>query len=195
MKRLVPMIGVLYPFALVAALRWVEPKWIALAIGVVVVARMRTDALRLGDGVFVALGLVGLALTGLLNDERLLLFVPAATNAALLSLFGASLWDETSFVERIARARVPDLPGDEARYCRGVTKVWCAFFLANGACCVWLALYAERWLWAAYTGAAAYAFMGLLFAVEYLIRSKRFGRYAGSPFEPILRVAFGPPRA
>jgi uncharacterized membrane protein len=194
-KRLVPLLGVLYPFALLAALRWVEPKWIALAIGLAVATRMRASAIGLRNGVFVALGLAALGLTGLLNDERALLFVPAATNAALLMLFGSSLSDEASFVERIARTRVPDLPEEEARYCRGVTMVWCAFFLANGACCAALALYAERWLWAAYTGVAAYGLMGLLFAVEYLVRSKRFGRYGGSSFEPLLRVAFGPPRA
>ena len=195
MKRLFPVIGVLYPFALLPALQWLQPKWIALAIGVAVAARMGTGTTRLRTGLFVALGLAALALTGLLNDERALLFVPAATNAALLVLFGSTLWSEVSFVERIARSRVPELPPDEARYCRGVTKVWCAFFLANGACCAVLALYAERWVWVAYTGIAAYALMGLLFAIEYLIRSKRFGRYEGSPFEPLLRVAFGPPRA
>jgi uncharacterized membrane protein len=194
-RRLLPLVSVLYPFALVAALRWLDPLWIALANGVAVAAQLGSGRNRLKAGALVAFGLVALALLGLLDEERTLLFLPAATNVALLVLFGSTLWVDVSFVERIARARVPDLPAEEARYCRGVTMVWCAFFVANGAFCAGLAVYADRWLWASYTGVVAYVLMGLLFATEYLIRSKRFGRYRGSPVEPLLRVAFGPPRA
>jgi uncharacterized membrane protein len=188
-------VGVLYPFAVVAALRWLDPIWIAIAIGVATAAQVGSGRNRLQAGALIAFGLVALALLGLLDEERTLLFLPAATNVGLLGLFGSTLWGDMSFVERIARSRVPELPPEEARYCRRVTIVWCAFFVANGTFCAGLAVYGDHWLWAAYTGLVAYVLMGLLFAIEYLVRSKRFGRYEGSPVEPLLRVAFGPPRA
>jgi uncharacterized membrane protein len=198
-KRAIPLLAVLYPFVVVFALRWIEPRWIGLAIGAMVAIRAAASWRSVVPSkrmvLILLLLLLSLGFTWTRNDEVALLLAPVAINASLLVMFGSTLFGGPTFVETIARARTPNLPLDEVSYCRGVTKVWCAFFVANGSCCAVLALAADRWLWAAYTGLVAYALMGLLFTVEFAVRSKRFGRYRGSPLEPVLRMAFGPPRA
>lgn len=57
-----------------------------------------------------------------------------------------------------------------------MTVVWCAFFLVNGSAATALAVWAPRSWWAAYCGVISYLLVGTLFAVEYLIRKRRFGR-------------------
>jgi uncharacterized membrane protein len=198
-KRALSVMALLYPFAVVVALRWIEPRWIALALGTMLGLRIATfrgsatASLRAAALALLAAG--ALVVTWTSNDDVALLLAPVAINATLLVAFASTLFGGPTFVETIARSRVPELPPEEVQYCRTVTIVWCGFFVANGACCATLALYASRWTWATYTGFVSYALMGLLFAVEYTLRSKRFGRYRGSPIEPLLRLAFGPPRA
>jgi uncharacterized membrane protein len=86
-----------------------------------------------------------------------------------------------------------ELPEGGVAYCRGVTKVWCVFFVLNGAAAGGLALWAPVSWWAAYTGGAAYALMGLVFGVEYVVRKARFRRYGRGLHDRILSVLF-PPR-
>jgi len=188
-----------YPFLVFAGLQVLEARWVALGVATLFLLRWvtgwrspsRKDALR----VLAPVALVALVLgvTIALNDEHALLFVPVAVNAALLVAFGRTLWKGPPLVETFARMQVPDLPADEVRYCRSVTIVWCTFFLANGFVCGWLALYASTWAWTVYTGFVSYILIGLLFAVEFLVRSWRFGRYAGTPLEPLFRRVFRPP--
>jgi uncharacterized membrane protein len=75
-----------------------------------------------------------------------------------------------------------------------VTAVWCAFFVANGAISLELALAGSRASWALYTGVIAYVCLGALFAAEYVYRHWRFRRYVGAPTDTLLRRFF-PPRA
>jgi uncharacterized membrane protein len=198
-RRLLPLLAIVYPFALILGLRWVEPRGMALALGLLLVLRAPAASLSTllsWHSIVPALVLVAvLGASWVWNDERVLLLTPVSMNVALLIAFGSTLLGGPTFVERIARSRTPDLPAAEVAYCRAVTKVWCAFFVANGSCCAFLALLGDRWLWATYTGFVSYLLMGIVFAVEFTIRSSRFGRYAGSPLEPLLRRAFGPPRA
>jgi uncharacterized membrane protein len=64
------------------------------------------------------------------------------------------------------------LPAIAVRYTRKVTQVWAGFFLANGLFTVSLIVYAPLSWWALYTGLISYALIGLLFAVEWLVRQR-----------------------
>jgi uncharacterized membrane protein len=195
--RVVLAVG--YPFLVFAGLQFLAARWVALGVASLFLLRWvtnwhspsREDVLR----VLAPVALVALVLVAAiaLNDERALLFLPVAVNVALLVSFGRTLWSGPPLVETFARMQVPDLPADEVRYCRSVTIVWCAFFIANGLACGWLALYASTWIWTVYTGFVSYLLIGLLFVAEFLVRSWRFGRYAGTPVEPLLRRIFRPP--
>jgi uncharacterized membrane protein len=134
--------------------------------------------------------IVGLA--ALLDDRRFVLAVPVLINAALLYNFASSL-STTPLVERFARMQDPQLGPEQVRYCRSVTRVWCAFFVFNGALSAALAVYASVSLWALYTGLLAYLLIGLLATAEYVVRKARFREYGAGLHDRLLARVF-PPR-
>lgn len=185
-----------YPFLVFAALQGLEARWVALALAAALGLRVATLPRRprgaelrrlLGPGLPVA-GVLALAL--LWNDARALLLVPALVNAALLLAFGRTLLRGPPLVETLARLEHDDLSPAELRYCRGVTALWCAFFAANGAVALALALRGDLALWTLYTGGVSYLLVGLLFAAELTVRARRFGRYEGTLAEPLFRRLF-----
>lgn len=53
--------------------------------------------------------------------------------------FGRSLIaGQVSLIERIARVSMPDLPAGLGRYARGLTALWCVFFLLAAMALAWL---------------------------------------------------------
>ena len=175
-----------YPLAIYAALLWFEPRWVAAVVVTLILIRWRGRAL----GVFAGLSWLShaviaasLALSigaAVANDETLLRLYPAGISLTLLVLFGISLRQPPTLVERMARlARMArptqrELPDDAVRYCRRVTEVWCVFFAVNAAISIWSALAASREVWALYNGFLVYLAMGTLFAGEWLLRRHLF---------------------
>ena len=100
---------------------------------------------------------------------------PVAANVVLLISFGATLRrGSVPMIERFARLQEPDLDASKQAWCRAWTKIWCAFFVANGAVALALAALADLRTWALYNGGIAYALIGALFALEWLLRRRRF---------------------
>lgn len=197
-KLLRALLGLGYPFIVFAGLQFLQPREIALALAGLLVLRAllrwrRPDAAELRR-LAVPAGLVAVVLvpTLLLNDEAWLLMVPVAMNLALLFAFARTLWAGPPLVETFARLQVPDLPPDEVRYCRSVTRVWCVFFAGNAAVCLGLAWFAELGTWVLYTGFVSYVLVGVVYAVEFVVRSWRFGRYEGALVEPLFRRILPP---
>lgn len=192
-------LAVAYPLLIFVGLRWLEPRWMAVAIAAAVVLRTALRGRRPSSAELRLLATPGLLVAGVLgtafvaNDARTLLFVPVLINAALLLAFARTLRNGTPIVETFARLQDSDLTDAEVRYCRTVTGVWSFFFAANAAVTLWLALFADLWLWTLYTSGIAYVLVGALFVVEFVVRSWRFQRYAGSVVEPIFRRIFPPP--
>ena len=56
------------------------------------------------------------------------------------------------------------------RYCRKVCIAWCLFFILNAGISAFTALKCSDAVWSLYNGGISYALMGLMFAVEYIIR-------------------------
>ena len=134
------------------------------------------------------------ALGWFVKDPRFLLCLPTLINAALFVSFGQSLWTAMPLVERFARLSHADLGAAEVRYCRQVTKLWCGFFVFNGATAAALAWAAPLAWWATYTGLLAYLLMGLLMAGEYVVRKQRFGRWNSSLPDRFLATLLAAPR-
>jgi uncharacterized membrane protein len=105
---------------------------------------------------------------------RLALVWPVLVNLTFLATFAISL-QGTPIVERFARLQDPDLTPDKIAYCRAVTKVWCGFFVLNAAVIGALALARDLRWWTLYAGAISYVLIGLLFAVELIVRHSKFG--------------------
>lgn len=118
------------------------------------------------------------ALTAASNSAVPLKLYPVAVNAALLLLFGLSLWRGPSMVERLARLHEPNLDSAGVLYTRKVTQVWCGFFVLNGGLALCTALWASQQVWALYNGLIAYGLIGLLMAGEWCVRRRVRARKA-----------------
>lgn len=167
-----------YPLLVYATLKWFEPRWLALLLLAIALARLgggRRDALAWATAAL-ALGLALVA--GWMNAALPVKLYPVVVNALMLLLFGISLARPPSMVERIARIQEPELPPHAVAYTRRVTQVWCGFFVVNGCLALWTALYASNAAWALYNGLIAYLLMGALFAVEWLVRQRVRARHA-----------------
>lgn len=198
LKALAIGLGVMYPVLVYAGLSYFEPRTLALALGAGVLVRVVFVG-RLREGV--ALGRVLLAplcvgavlmVTAFSNEGRVFLFVPVLVNVALLVSFGVTLRHGPSMIETFARLQVDDLSPEEQRYAVIVTRVWCGFFLLNGAVALALAIRGSLGQWTLYTGFLSYLLMGALFGVEFLYRTWRFRRYVGGPLNPLLERLFPP---
>jgi uncharacterized membrane protein len=95
-------------------------------------------------------------------------------------------------VERFARLQDPELGPAQVVYCRSVTKVWCGFFVLNGALSATLALWAPLSVWALYTGLLSYVLIGLLGAAEYVVRKFRFREYGSGLHDRLIARVFPP---
>ncbi|MBK9656613.1 MAG: hypothetical protein IPO66_14590 [Rhodanobacteraceae bacterium] len=175
------LLGVLtlaYPLLVYAGLQRFEPRWLALLLLAIALARLgggRRDPLAWATAV---LALLLALVSGWLNAPLPVKLYPVAVNALMLLLFGLSLRHPPSLVERIARIQEPDLPPHAVTYTQRVTQVWCGFFVINGGIALWTALYASAATWALYNGLIAYLLMGALFAVEWLVRQRVRARHA-----------------
>jgi uncharacterized membrane protein len=164
----------LYPFIVYVGLRHWEPRVLALVLVGLALARAlstRSRAWLLVAGVTAALGTI----VALSNQPVPLKLYPVVMNAAMLGMFGASLFRPQTVIERIARLREPNLSEAGVRYTRGVTKLWCGFFVVNGTVALLTAWYAPDRVWALYNGLIAYMLIGALFAGEWLVRRKMRG--------------------
>jgi uncharacterized membrane protein len=170
MNVLAAVLTLLYPFAIWLGYGQVEPRWLAGLLLLAVLTRL--PALKLSAAarwsVAGALVRVGYAIwSNLLLPLKL---YPVLVSGALLAAFGYSLRTPVSAVERMARLRGETFAPPAQAYMRTVTQVWCGFFVLNGTIAFALALWASAGAWSLYTGVVSYGLMGLLFAIEYLVR-------------------------
>lgn len=170
-------VSIAYPVVVYLALGHVSPRWIALLLVALALARawVTREAFWLA-----AAALAGvLALAGALGDRwGPLKLYPALVNLVMLGLFATSLWRGPSVVERLARLREPHFPPAAIAYTRRVTQVWCGFFVVNGLVAVATALWASAATWALYNGLLSYVAMGLLMGGEWLVRRRVRARIA-----------------
>ena len=168
--------GLMYPFAVYFGMAHFAPWQFALLLGSLWLARALTGERRPGSLLMAVIALMFCALLGLFNSPALLRWYPVLVSTFMLCLFGLSLKYGPPMIERLARLREPVLPDIAIDYTRQVTKVWCLFFMLIGLVAACLTLWAPLSWWTLYNGLIAYALMGLLFFIEWLIRQKVRGR-------------------
>lgn len=172
----------LYPFAVYVGLsRW-DARAAALVLLVLIapaaIARLKKHrASELRAIAFVPLVTVSLlSLSAALDASGFILVVPVFVNLGLLATFGPTLRWGPPMIERFARLQEPELSGSKVAWCRAWTWIWCGFFALNAIAATALALFAPLQWWTLYNGLIAYGLIGLLFAVEFLLRHLKFGR-------------------
>ncbi len=117
-------------------------------------------------------GLIGITLIvlGILfRSKGWLLFYPVVVNACMLMAFASSLKQPQTIIERLARLQEPDLPQSGIQYTRKVTQVWCLFFLFNGITALYTCFLPIE-VWTLYNGLISYILIGVLFAIEWVVR-------------------------
>lgn len=202
MRTLLASLALTYPLLIGAGLVLVGPRILVAAAVVVLLLHVgagwrrwrRDDVTRAAVPAVLVAAVLGAV--AILDDGRLLLFVPALVNTAMLVSFARTLRGHgPSMIETFARLRHPELPASRGPYLRAVTWLWCAFFVVNIAVSVALAGWGTLAAWTVYNGVVAYILVGLLLAGERVYRYWRFRGYHGGPLDPIFRRVFPPPAA
>ncbi|WP_433738333.1 hypothetical protein [Pseudomonas putida] len=168
--------GLLYPFAVYFGMEHFAPWQFGLLLGSLWLARVLTGKRQPGSVWMALVAIIFCLLLALSDNPALLRWYPVLISAFMLTLFGGSLIYGPPVVERLARLREPDLPDEGIRYTRQVTIAWSVFFLCNGLCAAALTLWAPLSWWMVYTGLISYGLIGLMFAIELLIRIRVRGR-------------------
>ena len=99
-------------------------------------------------------------------------FYPVLVNFSMLVIFASSLYARQTVVEKLARIKEPDLPPEAVAYTRNVTRVWCVFFVFNGAVSAATAIWGSEQIWMLYNGFIAYILIGVLMASEWIVRQR-----------------------
>ncbi len=173
------VVSLAYPVVVYLALGHVSPRWIALLLVALALARawVTRESFWLGA----AAATTVLAVASLLGDRwGPLKLYPALVNLVMFGLFAMSLWRGPTVVERLARMRETNFPPAAIAYTRRVTQVWCGFFVVNGLIAAATALWASAAVWALYNGLLSYVAMGALMAGEWLVRRRVRGRIAAA---------------
>jgi len=196
--RAMVFMGASYPvLAHIAALTG-KPGLIAASIGLLVVLAL-LPALR--NGRLIAWTVLAGAAYGLHAAVgsgwavSLLMLPPVLLNGFMAWLFGHTLRNgQVPLIERAARAmRGPGavLGDDVVRYARGVTQVWTALFVVLAAVNLVLAALARPGglllaagvepavsvplgAWSLFANLLSYLFIAALFAIEFVVRGRRF---------------------
>lgn len=117
------------------------------------------------------------------NEKIFLKLYSVVISVTLLFVFGTTLFLEPNIIFRFAclsdkSIKNSSFEGSVNRYCRKVTIIWCCFFILNGSVSAFTALHdfgsneLNDKIWSVYNGGISYIIMGLLFAVEYLVRKQ-----------------------
>lgn len=171
LAALLVLVSLAYPAVVYLALGHVSPRWIALLLVALALAR----ALITRESFWLAAAALAtlLAAASFLGDRwGPLKLYPVLVNGVMLGLFGMSLWRGPSVVERLARLRETHFPPSAVAYTRRVTQVWCLFFVVNGLAALATALWATPAVWALYNGLLSYLAMGALMGGEWLVRRR-----------------------
>ena len=176
-------LGIAFPFLVYFGLQVFPPAALLGALLALMALRLLLNRRRVHKsivgGLWAAAG--GLLLFGLVAPLAALKAYPIFISLGMAAVFGYSLLNPPTIIERIARLRDPDLPESARPYLRNVTLVWLCFFLINASIAAWTARGDSLELWTLYNGLISYVLVGTLFVGEMAVR--RFMRHGlrGSP--------------
>lgn len=95
---------------------------------------------------------------------------PVCANFTMFLVFFMSSFSKETVIQKFAKALEGGVLDEfTANYTRKLTYCWAGFTFLNFLASVVTLFLPEKW-WALYNGVISYAFIGTIFAVEYIIR-------------------------
>jgi uncharacterized membrane protein len=165
--------------------------------GVATGASVGLGALPLGGGRplsvverFALLGTLTIAIAS--GSPMAIALVPAVVHASVARVLFASLDDQTTLIEKAARASHPLAPSFIAPYCRRLTAVWATLFAASAAVTAVLALAGADEARRAWTGWIFWSLACAFSLGEFFWRKAWFRYYGPGPLDQILARVFPP---
>jgi uncharacterized membrane protein len=165
-------LSVAYPLIFFALGTKVQAIWFALAAcGILTIRAFQRPILRTMPVRFSMIGAIALII-GLahVDSEIAAKTYPVVVSGGLAFMFGSSLWRSTSLVEKMAELSGETMSPAIRRYCRRVTAVWALWLVINTLIAAALAVFGSLGAWALWTGLLSYLVMGLIFAIEFILR-------------------------
>ncbi|WP_339630771.1 hypothetical protein [uncultured Sneathiella sp.] len=170
---LLVLISLAYPFVVYFGLVHFSPLTVGLALVVFLILRLLLQrhrrARRSEFGIYLAV-LAAIAVLLMVNELLAIKTYPVLISLSFAVVFGYSLFNPPTIIERFARMMEGELDEQAIRYTRNVTVAWVVFFLLNAAISLWTALYGDLATWTLYNGFISYILIGLMFGGEFLLR-------------------------
>lgn len=171
---LVGLLTLAYPFLIYYGLQYWNPRGLALVVAAAFLVRLlynRKQGSKAGSMLPLAIAVLIICTLVLFKGQGdAFLYYPVVVNAVMFGTFAFTLKVGPPMIERFARLREKDLPEPAIAYCRKVTIVWCAFFVINGLVALGTVINGDMRVWTFYNGLVSYGLMGLLFAIEFIVR-------------------------
>jgi uncharacterized membrane protein len=104
------------------------------------------------------------------DSELVLKLYPTFVNLGLLAAYGYTLIHPPSMIERLTRHFNVRMTRRGVAYTRGVTMLWCAFFVINAGVATFIAFTGTMEAWTFYNGFLAYVLIATLFVIEFGFR-------------------------
>lgn len=137
-------------------------------------ARDRSDIAQVFLLLVVVIYSLGLLLA---NSEYWLRLYPVVVSICVAALFGFSLWQPESLIERVARLGGQIITPRAKGYTRKLTIIWALLLVVNAAVAFYLAQFASFGAWALYCGLISYGIFGCVFVVELIYRRHYIAKY------------------
>lgn len=175
----ISIVTIAYPVIVFFGLQHFSPSTVAICLLLLIATRLGIARNDTAPWVkwSLLLATILLVLSAWFNSQSLIRFYPVVINCTMMVIFGLSLLRPPTVIETLARLTDPDLPPSGVAYTYKVTLVWTLFFALNATIAAYTAMFTSLQIWTLYNGFIAYVFIGLIFAIEWLIRRKVKAKY------------------
>jgi len=96
-------------------------------------------------------------------------FYPVVVNFSLFMMFFVTSFHKETVIQRFAKVIEPDIKPKALEYTRKLTYIWAGITFLNFLISL-ATVYMSEKVWALYNGCISYILIGLIFAIEYVVR-------------------------
>lgn len=96
-------------------------------------------------------------------------FYPVVVNFSLFMMFFVTSFHKETVIQRFAKVIEPNIKPKALEYTRKLTYIWAGITFLNFLISL-ATVYMSEKVWALYNGCISYILIGLIFAIEYVVR-------------------------